>query len=72
MSALDDLGTAVERALDEHSVADVLCILTGAVVGLAVELVRRQGEDHTKAITLDGGALRDVTISAAKEPHHAG
>ena len=64
--ALENLGAAIERALDECSVSDVLSILTGSLVGLVVELVRRQGEDINKPITLDGGNQRDITISPPK------
>lgn len=46
-------------------------MLTGALVGLAVELVRRQGHDAAKSITLAGGEQRDVIISAQKEPSNA-
>ncbi|ABM33484.1 hypothetical protein QRO08_12705 [Paracidovorax citrulli] len=67
MSALSDLGDAIERALDECPVSDVLSILIGAFVGVTVEMVRRQGEDPTKAITIDGGIQRDVTISETKK-----
>ena len=69
--ALEDLGAAIVDAMDECPVADVLSVLTGALVGLAVELMRRQGYDTTKAITLAGGEQRDVTISAQKEQNHA-
>lgn len=66
--ALENLGAAIERALDECPVSDVLSVLTGSLVGLAVELVRRQGEDINKSITLDGGDQRDITISPPKTP----
>ena len=66
MSALEDLGDAISDALDECPAADVLSVLTNALVGLAVELVRRQGHDATNSITLAGGEQRDVIISAAK------
>lgn len=71
MSALEDLGDAISDALDECSAADVLSVLICALVGLAVELVRRQGHDTTKSITLAGGEQRDVIISAQKEPSNA-
>ena len=71
MSALEDLGDAIADALDECPAADVLSVLIGALVGLAVELVRRQGHDTTKSITLAVGEQRDVTISAQKEPSNA-
>jgi len=71
MSALNDLGTAIERTLAESPVSDVLSILTGSLVGLTVELVRRQGEDINKPITLNGGDQRDITISPPKAAQRA-
>jgi hypothetical protein len=71
MSALNDLGAAIERAIDECPVSDVLSILTGSLVGLTVELVRRQGEDVNKSITLNGGDQRDITISPPKATQRA-
>ena len=66
MSAIENLGAAIERALDECSVQDVLSLLTGSFFGLTVELVRRQGHDVNKQITVDGGAERDITIHSPK------
>lgn len=66
MSALNDLGTAIERALDECPVSDVLSVLTGSFVGLTIELVRRQGCETDKDITIDGGMERNITIHAPK------
>jgi hypothetical protein len=65
--AIDKLGKAIESALDEAPVSDVLSILTGAFVGLTVELVRRQGHDVREEIKVDGGNQRDITIHAAKD-----
>lgn len=67
MSALDKLEAAIETALNEETVDEVLAVLTGAFVGLTVELVRRQGHDVTKEIRVDGGRQRDITIHAPKE-----
>lgn len=66
-TAIGKLGAAIERALDDAPVADVLSVLTGAFVGLTVELVRRQGHDLSKEIKVDGGSNRDITIHAPKE-----
>lgn len=71
MIALKTLGGAIERALEECPVSDVLSILTGSLVGLAVELVRRQGEDTNKSITLSGGDQRDITIGPPKAAQRA-
>jgi hypothetical protein len=65
-TALGKLGAAIEHALDEAPVSDVLSILTGAFVGLTVELVRRQGHDVSQEIKVDGGHSRDITIHALK------
>jgi hypothetical protein len=64
--AIENLGAAISRALDEAPVSDVLSILTGAFVALTVELVRRQGHDVSQKIEVDGGPERDVTIHAPK------
>lgn len=66
MSALEDLGDAIADALDECPADDVLSVLIGALVGLTVELVRRQGHDLSLPITVNGGAARDITIHAPK------
>jgi len=66
MSALERLGEAIEAALGEEEVGDVLSVLTGALVGLTVELCRRKGVDATLPITLDGGMQRNVTIHPPK------
>ncbi len=63
---LDKLGDAIKQALDEAPVSDVLSILTGAFVGLTLEVVRRQGHDVNKEIKVDGGQRRDITIHAPK------
>jgi hypothetical protein len=65
-TALDKLGAAIEHALGEESASSVLSVLTGAFVGLTVELVRRQGHDVSKEIKVDGGLNRDITIHAPK------
>jgi hypothetical protein len=67
MSALENIGVAIERALDECDVNDVLAILTGAFVSLTVEVVRRKGGDTSKQITVDGSKERDITIHAPKK-----
>lgn len=68
MNALDNIVDAIKRALEEVPVADVLSVLTGAFVGLTVEVVRRQGHEAEKTITVDGGDKRDITIHAGKAP----
>lgn len=66
MTPLEKLGQAISDALDEASAADVLTIITGAFVGLTVEMVRRSGNDVAKPITVDGGDQRDITIHPPK------
>lgn len=67
-SEIDKLGAAIEHALGVAPAADVLSVLTGAFVGLTVELVRRQGCDVSLPIKIDGGTSRDLTIHPPKEP----
>lgn len=64
--AIENLESAISRALDEAPVSAVLSILTGAFVGLTVELVRRQGHDVSQKIEVVGGQERDITIHAPK------
>lgn len=66
MSALDQLAEAITAALDEEPAGDVLAVLTGAFVSLTLELVRRQGHEADKSVTIDGGKNRDITIHAPK------
>lgn len=66
MSALDRLGDAVETALDEHQVSEVLSVLLGCTVGLVVALAQNKGINPDEQITIDGGDSRDVTIHAKK------
>lgn len=65
-TAIDNLGSAISRALDEAPVSDVLAILTGAFVSLTVDFVRRHGHDVSQKIEVDGGRERDITIHAPK------
>ena len=67
MSALTDMGAAIEHALEECPATDVLSIITGTFVSLTVELCRRQGLDVNRQIRVDGGKQRDVTIHEPKK-----
>ena len=61
------MGEAIENALENCPINDVLSVLTGAFVGLVVELVRRNGQDTNKQITIDGGSTsRNITIHPPK------
>lgn len=44
----------------------MLTVITGAFVGLTVEMVKRAGHDISKPITVDGGKQRDITIHPPK------
>ncbi len=63
---INALGAAIERALGEAPVADVLSVLTGAFISLTVEVVRRHGHDVQQDIKVNGGPRRDITIHAPK------
>lgn len=65
MSAIEELGEAIGRAIDE-SLSDALVVITGAFVGLAVAAVREKGHDPDCKIRIDGGLERDITIHAPK------
>lgn len=65
MSNLEKLGAAIISALDSHPAGDVLAILAGSLVSLSEEMIRRNGEDPSKQVTLKGGdGRRDITIHA--------
>lgn len=65
-AAIESLGEAIDRALDDAPVTDVLAFITGVFVGLTLELVRREGHDVNKEIRIDGVEQRDITIHAPK------
>lgn len=65
-AAIEALGEAIDRALDDAPVTDVLAFITGVFVGLTLELVRREGHDVDKEIRIDGIEQRDITIHAPK------
>jgi hypothetical protein len=64
--AIDALGEAISNAIRDADISDVLALLTGTFVGITLEIVRREGQDPSKEIKLDGGENRDITIHAAK------
>lgn len=65
MSALEELGEAIGRAVDENP-TDTLAVITGAFVSLAVAAVRAKGHEPDRQILIDGGLERDITIHAPK------
>lgn len=64
--ALDGIHDSIMEALNVVPASDVLSLLTGAFVGLASEVLRREGHDADKEIKIDGGLSRDITIHAKK------
>lgn len=70
-AAIEQLGRAIEEALDEAPLSDVLSILTSAFVGVTLAVCKQQGHDTNLPIKIDGGEQRDVTIHPPKEPDHA-
>jgi hypothetical protein len=70
MSALDDMGAAIERAFEKEPAHEVLNVLTGALVCLVVGLAQRHGHSVDCAIKLHGGQKRDITIHAPKGDNH--
>ena len=63
---LEKLGAAIEQALEDAPIADVLSVLKGAFISITLELVRRQGHDADQPLMVDGGPNRDVTIHPPK------
>lgn len=64
--AITELNEALDIALDECPVEEVLSFLMGHFVGLVVEVCRRNGGvDESSEIKLEGGS-RDVTIGPRK------
>ena len=66
MDSVDVMMDAIDKALDDGHVSDVLSVLTGMVVGLMLELCRREGHDTNGPVTIDGGDNRDLTIGPPK------
>ena len=67
---LDNLRSAISRALQVAPAQDVLALITGSFVGLTCELIRRQGLEVNKEIKIEGGDQRDITIHAPKALAH--
>lgn len=66
MSAAENFENALMRLVEEDA-QTALCLVTGAFVGLTLELIRRQGHEPAGDVLIDGGECRDITIHAAKE-----
>ena len=61
---------AVDRLVNESTMV-ALEIITAYFVGLTTALLTSHGEDADQEIVIDGGASRDITIHAVKEPADA-
>lgn len=69
---MSDYSEAAERF--ESAIVDMvgidyagtLSLVTGVFVGLALEVLRRNGHNPEGEVRIDGGESRDVTIHAAK------
>ncbi len=66
MSAAENFENALVRLVEEDA-QTALCLVTGAFVGLTLELIRRQGHEPVGDVLIDGGECRDITIHAAKK-----
>lgn len=66
MNAVKNFEDALLHMIEED-VQTALCLLTGAFVGLTLELIRREGNDPIGDVLIDGGECRDITIHAAKK-----
>lgn len=66
MSAAENFENALVRLVEEDA-QTALCLVTGAFVGLTLELIRRQGHEPVGDVFIDGGESRDITIHAAKK-----
>lgn len=65
---LEAIGEAITAALETCPATEVLQVVTGAFVGLTVELVRRQGGPLDKPILIDGCGNRNITIHPIERP----
>ena len=66
MSAAENFENALVRLVEEDA-QTALCLVTGAFVGLTLELIRRQGHEPVGDVLIDGGENRNITIHAAKK-----
>ena len=66
MSTAEDFERVLMRMVEEDA-ATALCLITGAFVGLTLELIRQKGHEPVGDVLIDGGKNRDITIHATKE-----
>lgn len=69
--AHDDFTDAFDRFLGQVGMADAMSVATGMFVSLVVGYLKHKGEDIDKAITINGGDQRDITIHAPKAAQSA-
>lgn len=67
---LEAIGEAIMSALEACPASEVLQVVTGAFVGMTVEIVRSQvgPEALEKPIQIDGCGNRNITIHPATHP----
>lgn len=67
---LEAIGEAITAALEVCPATEVLQVVTGAFVGLTVEMVRRQvgAEALEKPIQINGCGNRNITIHPVEQP----
>ena len=64
---IEELGLAIEQALEECPTSEVLSVITGSFVALVVEVTRRAGHDtNTNIVITDPNNERDITIHKPK------
>lgn len=65
--AMERMAAAIEKAIGEAPIEDVLTIVTGTFVSLTIALMRHYGHDPNLPILIDGGPKnRDITIHPPK------
>lgn len=68
MTPLEKLGAAIETALDECPIEDVMSVITGACVALVVAVTEQAGHDTNRDITISHpNNNRDITIHTKNE-----
>ncbi len=66
MSKLEAIAAAIESAIDDEPMSQVLATVAGCLVGLMEGLAAKRGFNPDEAMTINGGVNRDITIHAVK------
>lgn len=66
MSTIEDLATAIDRAIDDCPIDEVVSVITGAFVSMLIGIVRHKGGNPDQQIDIDGGENRNITIHPTK------